>query len=231
MLNVNKAAAAHQDENNRFLYEAEDLVFLEELTTQDRVKDFINNEKYDDVVKRESRVKVVPVKRSRRIKTIANEQIANTKMKFPWYQDVASRNGQLGYRIIYVCSSKWYKLPLPKQYDKVYGTSEALQELRQYHGKLGFQSLITAMYKLKMLSHAKQAFTKKMNEYIRSGILPPAVEELKAKKGHPMKMKRDKICPTLNKDAHNTTSMVTDGVKDAKKGLTKEVLEQAQRKG
>ena len=32
-LNVNRAAAAHEDENNKFLYEAEGLVILEELCT------------------------------------------------------------------------------------------------------------------------------------------------------------------------------------------------------
>ncbi len=233
---VHQSAANHADDNDKFLCEAEGLVILEEITNQEKVQDFIIDlpSDVDCAIKKKTKLKVVPVKRSPRLlKLKETQEVVHNKKVFPCYEDVEGARGKLVHRKIYVSPRKTYMLPLPKHHAKVYRTSEAMENLRIYYGKVGFQSLVTAMHTLKMIGHAKQAFTKRMDHFMTNGIVPikNLEGEYRAKKGRPMKMECTKICPTINHDVHNTTSMVTDGIEDAEKALTNEVLRQSEKHG
>ncbi len=63
--NINQSVANHEDENNKFLYEAEGLVVLNEITSQDKVQDFVSSvlvkNAVTNAVKTKCNIKVVPI--------------------------------------------------------------------------------------------------------------------------------------------------------------------------
>jgi len=60
-------------------------------------------------VKAKCNIKVVPIKRSQRIKNVAVKLIVKQeKMIFPCYKDVKGTNGKLAHRKIHVCAMLLY---------------------------------------------------------------------------------------------------------------------------
>ena len=170
----NSTIQKHQQRNHDFIYNPEDhYIVNKEIPTKMKINEMLKMKDSTTTTSRKS----VPRRKSHRVKLNEMKKVIQERKVFPCFEDVHPKEDQPPFRRIIVNSEREYKLPLPKHYEHLYTTTEALIHLKTYYNKKGFQGLVTSMHKMKMLGHAKQAFTNKMSLYIDHGILPTNHDE------------------------------------------------------